>query len=102
MKAGLVAQMSKTKSKNHNELEYQKGIVRKLKSENRQLKKRLKELDKRAHFYEELVDEAVDEVEIKNSCPECNKGILQEHDFVHIIITKCNNCDYQKKRKPRK
>ena len=93
--------MSKTRQKNHNEAEHHKGIIKKLKSENRQLRKRVRALDKKAHFYEEIVDEVSEDVIIKNACPECSNGVLQEIDFVHMILTKCNSCDYQKKRKPR-
>lgn len=92
--------MSKTKNKNRSENEYFNGKIRKLESENRQLKKRLKALDKRAHYFEEMVNEVVEDVEMKNICPQCNKGTLQENDFKHIIIVKCDNCKYQKNRKP--
>lgn len=67
----------------------------------RQLKRRVRELDRKAHFYEHIVDEVVEEVEVKNTCPSCKSGVLQELDFAHIIITKCNQCKYQRKRKPR-
>lgn len=92
--------MSKTKNKNRSEQEYLNGQIRKLESENRQLKKRLKALDKRAHYYEEILNDVEDEVEMKNICPQCNKGTLCEHDFKHLIIVKCDNCKYQKNRKP--
>jgi len=93
--------MSKTKQQNRSETEHLRGLVKKLKSENRQLKKRVRALDKKAHFYEEVVDEVAKEVSMSNACPECPTGNLKEHDFVHIILTKCNHCEYEKKRKPR-
>lgn len=91
--------MSKTRRKNRSEAEHLNGQIRKLESENRQLKKRLKALDKKSHFYEELVNEVSDDVELKNVCQACFKGTLSEHDFKHIIITKCDNCKYQKSKK---
>lgn len=95
--------MSKTKQKGHGELEHLRGEIRKLKSLVRQLRKRNKELEKQAHFFEDVVENAVDEVKSKKNCPTANcNGVLQEHDFVHIIVTKCNKCDYSKKRKPRR
>lgn len=94
--------MSKTRQKNHSETEHLRGLVKKLKSENRQLRKRLKELDRRSHFYQDIIDEVAEEVEVKNVCPSCKKGIVEELNFVHIIVEKCNQCDYQKNRKPKK
>lgn len=93
--------MSKTKQKTHSKAEHLEGQIKALKSENRQLKRRLRELEKKSHFYEDIVEEAAEEVKIKNACPECGKGTLQEVDLVHVIITKCDTCDYKKRRKPR-
>lgn len=95
--------MSKTKQKTHSKAEHLEGQVKALKSQNRQLRKRLKELERKSHFYEDLVDEVVEEVKIKDICPKCKTGVLTSHDFTHIVVTKCNNpeCDYQKRRKPR-
>ena len=93
--------MSKTRQKNSSELEVLRGENRKLRSENKQLRRRVREIDKKAHFYENVLDDVVEEVELKNLCPSCKKGILQEFDFTHVVVTKCGQCDFQKKRKPR-
>lgn len=91
--------MSKTKQREHSETEYLKGQIRKLESENRQLKKRLKKLDRRAHFYENIVEESVEEVEVKDKCPSCKKGDLVLIDLKYVQFEQCNeeDCDYRKK-----
>lgn len=94
--------MSKTRQKNKSEVEQLRGENRKLRSQNRQLRKRVNQLERKAHFYEEVVEEITEDVTIKKSCPECDEGILQELDMIHVIITKCTECDYRKTRKPRK
>lgn len=81
-------------------MEHLRGLVKSLKSQLRQERKKNKELSKRAHFYEDVVEEVVEEVEIKATCPKCQKGNLQQMDLKHLIITKCDNCDYNEKRKP--
>jgi ribosomal protein L44E len=93
--------MSKTKQKTHSKTEHLEGQIKTLKSQNRQLRRRLKELEKQSHFYENIVDEVVDDVNVKNICKSCKKGTLQEIDLKHVIITACDTCDYKRKRKPR-
>lgn len=96
--------MSKTKQRTHSKREHLDGLVKQLKSENRQLRRRLKELERKSHFYEEVVDEGVEDVQIKHTCFHCGKGELQEFDFGVRVVVKCNNseCNYQTSRKPRK
>lgn len=91
--------MSKTKQKSHSEIEHIKGQLKKLSSENRQLKKRNKELERKTHFYEDVIDDVAEDIELTASCPECKEGFLQELNFIHVIVTKCSQCDYQEKRK---
>lgn len=91
--------MSKTKNKSHSETDHLRGQIKKLKSENRALKRRNKQLEKKSHFFEEVMDETVEEADFKNACPECKSGQVIEYNFVHLIVEKCDKCDYQKKRK---
>ena len=93
--------MGKLKIRQHSESEHYRGEIKKIEIENRKLRRRLKDLEKRAHFYEEVVDEVADDIELKNTCPSCKKGILQEIDLKHILISKCQSCGYQTKKKPR-
>lgn len=45
------------------------------------------------------MDETVEDVDIKANCPSCKKGILTEYNFVHLLVRKCDKCDYQKRIK---
>jgi len=91
--------MSKTKNKNHSELEYLRGQIKSLKSKVRSLTRRNKELEKHAHFYEDVIDEVTEDIEFVANCPVCKKGVLQQLDLHHVFITKCDSCDYRKTRK---
>lgn len=88
--------MSKTRSKQHNESEHYRGQIRKLESENRQLKRRLKQLEKQSHFYEDLVDAVAEEIKIvEDKCKACGEGVLK---FVDLKYAKFMVCDKCKKR----
>lgn len=89
--------MSKTRRREGSELEYLRGCVKRLESENRQLKKRLKSLDKRAHFYEDIVDEVAEEIEIVDRCPSCKKGTLLLLDLKYVKFKCCDTCDHRRK-----
>lgn len=96
--------MGKVGQRERSEVEYLRGIVKRLKSENRQLKKRLSVLTKKSHLYDDILDDAVaDEpksVDIK--CTKCNKGNINILDFVHIRLKVCGNPDCGfKERLPR-
>lgn len=91
--------MGKTRRKERSEAEYLRGQVRKLESENRQLKKRVKQLDRKSHFYENLVDEGIEEVEFKaEKCPvkDC-EGFLVLLDLKHVRFDCCTECEYRKR-----
>ena len=95
--------MAKTKNKSHSEVEHLRGENKKLKSENRQLKRRLSQLVKEAHFYENIVEEETEDIKIKrNTCKLCGKGILEELDLTHIVVVRCDTCDFRESKKPRK
>jgi ribosomal protein L44E len=83
-------------------MEHLKGQLKERDKLVRQLRRRVRELGKKSHFYEDVVDEVVEEVEMRQSCPSCKKGDLHEMDFKYVILIKCNQCNYEKKRKPRK
>lgn len=95
--------MSKTRNKSHSEVKHLRGIVKKLQSQNRQLRKELNYYKKRSHFYEETITEAADESLTRDEqCPHCGKGVITELDLVHIIVRSCNVCDHKERIKPRK
>lgn len=90
--------MGKIRRRERSEAEYLRGQLKKLESENRQLKKRVKQLDRKAHFYEDLVDEGVEEIEFKSErCPQCKEGVLFLLDLKHVKFHTCTECDYRKK-----
>ena len=85
--------MSKTKNKNRSELEFLNGKIRELESENRQLRKRLKQLDKKAHLYEGLIDAVAEEIKPEvDKCNKCKEGILQHVDLKHAKFLVCGTC----------
>lgn len=89
--------MGKTRRKESSEVEYFRGRVKKLEAENRQLKRRLKTLDRRAHFYEDLIDDAAEDIKISNRCPVCKKGTVILLDLKYVKFETCDSCDYRKK-----
>lgn len=88
--------MSKTQSKNRSELEYVRGQLKAVKRENKQLRKRLNQLEKQAHFYEETIDDVAEDINL-DICPKCQKGVTSVIDLKHIIIEQCQQCDYSQK-----
>jgi hypothetical protein len=91
------------KKRERSEAEYLRGLVRELKSENRNLKKRLGTVGKKVKRYEQLVDESAEEVEMereaayltakgKSRCPEC-KGDIELMDLgvreLHVCTSGC-------------
>lgn len=91
--------MSKTKNKTHSETNHLKGRIRSQSRLIRQLKKRLKELERKSHFYEEVVDEFVEDVEVQDRCLECGKGNMIAYDFVHMILKTCDVCGHKERSK---
>ncbi len=86
--------MGKSKNKNHSEVEFLRGQVRKLASE-------LKYYKKRAHIVESTIDDAIEENELYNinakQCPRCGKGNLIELDFYFATLSRCDHCSFEKR-----
>lgn len=92
--------MSKTRNKERDEREHFRGQIKKLESENRQLKKRLRALDKQAHLYEDIVDAVAEEIVVTdNKCQKCQIGIIRLLDLKHAKFLVCNNEDCQDRKK---
>ena len=91
--------MSKTAKKNRSEVEVLRGENRKLRSENKKLLRQLKDLQKKSHFYEEVMDEVVHDVDVKNTCRSCGKGEILSYDLGRLRLDKCTLCDFEKRTK---
>jgi hypothetical protein len=91
--------LSKTKLKGKSELEHLRGQNKKLTSENKQLRKRLKAIVNKSHFYEHIADEVIEDIDVKESCEFCGKGELYEIDLKFLKIKKCNVCDFSERIK---
>lgn len=85
--------MSKTKNKSRNEVEYLRGVIRRLRAQ-------VKYLKKRAHISNDIIirDELEEYLEESN-CTNCGKGHMEEFDFNFVIIKRCDICGYQEKEK---
>lgn len=81
------------KNRTHSDLEHYRGLIRNLKSENRSLKRRLKQLEKREHQFEYIEDVDDDNndpsLPIAATCPQCSKGFIKETDLGIKTLYKC-------------
>ena len=92
--------MGKLRQKESSEVEYLRGLVKKLKSQNRNLRKRLKELERKEHWFEIVREEEPIEIEENvDKCPECVKGKLSHIDLHHLTLIKCDKCEFKQKLK---
>lgn len=90
--------MSKTRRKNRSEVEFLNGQIRKLESENRQLKRRLRQLDKTQHFYDDLIEAVAEDIKPKEAkCEKCKVGTLTLIDVKHAKFLVCDECKDRKK-----
>lgn len=100
--------MSKSRNKNHNEVEYLKGRVKELEKENKSLKQKLKRLEKREHLVEdisqdeEIMTDSEDtyrQLPKLTKCDDCFKGVFEEFEIMDKIIGTCNICGHRKRLK---
>lgn len=82
--------MSKSKSKNRNEVEHLRGIIRRLKAQ-------LKYYKRRAHIPEDDIILEDEEVDSEMICKKCGKGILRELDLKYVVYLVCDVCNEKKK-----
>lgn len=82
--------MSKSKRKTHKEVEYLRGVVRKLRADLRKCKK--------GHI-EHIQEDEDTEAEESNPiyCTECGKGALKLVDLGVAVFTICNVCEIRKR-----
>lgn len=89
------------KPKEGKENEFYLGQIRELKAENRNLKKRIRELEKREHFYDDKdLEDIIDEVIIKKEqCPECFRCTLEDKLVINRHWKQCSICGWRDKAK---
>jgi predicted nuclease with TOPRIM domain len=97
------AYLGKVKNKTHSEVEELRGVVKKLKKENSQLKRQLRSANKYQHQYEDVIENNILEenpeeiVEKIAYCPECHKGRLKLVLSLDIRqVYECDQCDFRK------
>jgi hypothetical protein len=93
--------LSKSKNKSHSEVEHFKGIIKEKDKLIRNLQKRIRQLEKTEHMYEDVIfgdkDEVIEEAIKEELCIECGKGRLKVFNVLDRIFVECNVCDYRKK-----
>lgn len=89
------------KTKERDGVEYWKGKFREVQKENQHLKKRIRQLEKNEHMYEEVIlgdkEVAFEETVREEPCFECGKGKLKVFNVLDRIFVECNICNYRKK-----
>lgn len=89
--------MSKTKRREGSEAEFLKGQIRKLESENRHLKKRIRALDKKSHLYDGIFDAVAEEIETDPKCQKCKNGKVKLVDLKYAQFLVCEECQDRRK-----
>lgn len=94
------------KKRERSETEYLRGQLREAEKLNRQLRKRLKQLEDQKHFYpsqDEEVSTTTEDTKPKNirpairTCPKCSEGKLREFELIGRTYEECDECEYRKK-----
>lgn len=86
------------RNKHSKENEYYLGEIRQLKSENKKLKRRLRDLEKREHNFDHVEDE-IEIEQVKAKCQSCGKGDLEEISLLNRIWQSCTLCLWRSKAK---
>jgi hypothetical protein len=99
--------MPKKRAKNGEE--FWRGRVRELEKENRSLKKRIKQIQKKEHIFDDSnsqdTEVAIDsedtypDLKRLNPCNECGKGFIEEYEIMGKVIGTCNICGDRKRIK---
>jgi predicted nucleic acid-binding Zn ribbon protein len=84
------------KKRDKNGEEFYRGKLREAQKQIRNLQRKVRELEKSQHMYEEILFDEEPEEQPK-TCPECGKGHLTTVDIVGRVFDKCDVCGYRKK-----
>lgn len=96
------------KQKTHPDSRFKDDLIRKLRNENKSLKRRLARLEKRERlgFNPDTIDdddeELVEQTKASNQirmCPDCHKCELEQFSVADRTFDRCNLCGYRKKLK---
>ena len=93
------------KKKDRSSDEFYKGQIRELTAENKSLKKRLKQLEKRERSQDEEVTEHTEdtfaEIKYRRRCEDesCGKGVYDEYEILGRVIGTCTICGNRKRLK---
>lgn len=90
-KGGMLA-----RSREGKDSEYYKGIIRQLKSEVRNLRKRLSKLENRSPQEDEQQDLMQEMLDAEVMCQHCGKGVIEEIDLGVRLIHQCGICGHRK------
>jgi ribosomal protein S27AE len=89
------------RSKSHRDDEDLRGMLRQAKVEIKALKRRLRQLEKNKHIWEQYNLDSIDREEIEETkptkCPECGDGTLIYVDLGIKHLMSCSNCKYRTK-----
>lgn len=101
--------MKRTHRKSHkkelSETQYLKLENKKLRDENRTLKKQIKQLQRQEHYHEDTrLEEEAEQMSFDleppvPKCPECFRPTLKEIHVVGRNWTYCEACDYDSRKK---
>ena len=103
--------MSKSRQKNHSEIEHLKGKIKEQEKLIRSLQKQLKQLEKREHLVEDSIQDTEYSRDTEDTYRElpkaircdsvdgCGKGILEEYEILGKVIGTCNVCGFRKRIK---
>lgn len=82
------------RSKSHKSSEVKDGLIRQLKSENRQLKQYIRKLERHMQPEEEDIEEDKPDFHV---CMACKEGTLSFIDVVGRIFEICDTCNVRRK-----
>lgn len=99
--------MGKTKNKNHDEVRFLQGEVRRLKKVIRSLEAEVRSLKKHEHMYEitqdeEYISDSEDTHPVMTKaepCERCGKGFYKEFELAGRVFGTCNICEARKRLK---
>lgn len=100
--------MSKSQRKTHSEVEHLKGKIKEQEKLIRSLQKQLKQLEKREHLVDNLIQDTETSRDSEDTyrelpkavrCDDCGKGILVEYEIMNKVFGTCNICGFRKRMK---